>query len=137
MIEGWHNDDYLVLFDDRLEALRMSDLYGISMYLPGYTFLGLRGWDDFIVADVNSNFFTIPTVPLDPKELAPFGFHVDLEAITPDERFTHKVKWYVTPIIFGGDPNDCGNLTWITLEQHAGLVQWWCKLYRDTITPYA
>ncbi len=133
MIEGWHNDDYLVLFEDQAEAIRLTEAYGLREYLPDYTILGLRGWDDFILADAQGQFFTIPTVPLEPKHIEPFSFSVDLAAIKSDERFRNKVKWYVKPILFGGDPNAKENIIWISYEQHTELVRWWSKLYRDII----
>lgn len=132
MIEGWHNDDYLVLFEDQTEALRMTELYGIQQHLPGYTIVGLLGWDDFILTDTKQQFFTIPTVPLEPKHIEPFAFLADHSAIKPDARFTRKVKWYVKPIIFGGDPSSKENVAWVSFERHAELVRWWSKLYRDT-----
>ena len=133
MIEGWHNEDYLVLFEDLKEALRITELYGVREHLPGYTVVGLRGWDDFILTDAKQQFFTIPTVPLEPKHLEPFIFQVDLGAIQPDERYSKKVKWYVKPILFGGDPTAKDNMAWISGEEHAELVRWRSKLYRDTV----
>lgn len=133
MIEGWHNDDYLVLSEDQEEAMRMTEAYGVRQHLPGYTVVGLRGWDDFILTDSKQQFFTIPTVPMEPKHLQPFNFQVDLAAIKPDERFTKKVKWYVKPILFGGDPSAKENMAWISFEQHAELVRWWSQFYRDTV----
>ena len=59
MIEGWYNDDYLVLFEEQEEAVRMTGIYGVRENLPGYTVVGLRGWDDFIVMDGKQQFFTI------------------------------------------------------------------------------
>jgi hypothetical protein len=43
------------------------------------------------------------------------------------------VKWYVKPIMFGGDPTAKENIAWVPFEQHAELVRWWSKLYRDTV----
>lgn len=132
MIEGWHNDDYLLLFEEA--AARMTELYGVREYLPGYTAVGLRGWDDFILADAQSRSFILPTVPLELKYLEPFSTAIDRAAIQPDARFTGKVKWYVKPILFGGDPAAKDNMAWISFEQHAELVRWWSKLYRESIT---
>lgn len=131
MIEGWHNDDYLVLFEDQNEALRITELYGIGVYLPGYLVVGLRGWDDFVLTDAHGQCFRVPTVPLDAKYLDAFDFQVDLAAIQPDARFTGKIKWYVKPIVFGGSPTAEENIAWISLEKHAEFVRWWNKLYRE------
>lgn len=133
MIEGWLNDDYLVLFQDHEEALRMTELYGVRQLMPGYVVVGLRGWDDFILIDSKRETFTLPTVPLRPDDLQPFKLQADLSAIKADERFRNKIKWYVKPIAFGGDPSAKDNLAWVSLEQHAELVGWWSKLYRDAV----
>ena len=134
MIEGWYNDDYLVLFDEKEEADRMTESYRLRESLPGYTAVGLRGWDDFIVRDEKQKYFTIPTVPLDPKYLCAVELSVDRSAIKPDARFDKKVKWYVKPIMFGGDASAKENMAWVSYEHHAELVRWWSKLYRDTIS---
>ena len=131
MLEGWYLDDYLVLFDDA--AARLTQRYGLPQYLPGLTAVGLRGWDDFILVDTEHRYFTLVTVPVEPKQLRPFAFSVDRLAIRPDARFAKKVKWYLKPVIFGGNPGAKENMTWVSLDQHAGLVRWWSKLYRDTV----
>ena len=131
MIEGWHDDDYLVLFEE--EASHMTGLYDLPQYLSGYAVVGLRGWDDFIVADDQRRLFTLPTVPLEKKHLEPFSTSIDRSAIKPDARFQKKVKWYVKPVLFGGDPSAKDNIAWVSFEQHAELVRWWAKLYRDTV----
>jgi len=64
MIEGWGEDDYLILFEEG-EIEVVSTRYDIAKVLPGYRVLGLKGWDDFIVSDKAGNVFTIPTLPLD------------------------------------------------------------------------
>ena len=133
MIEGWYNKDYLVLFDDPDEVSRMTELYGFSENLPGYVAVGLNGWDDFIVRDDKQNHFTLPAAPLAAKYLSPYIFSVDPAAIQPDERFRMKIKWYVKPIMFGGDPTAKENMAWLTYEQHAQAVCWWSKFYRDTV----
>jgi hypothetical protein len=131
MIEGWHNDEYLVYFDTASEAARMTDDYGVRDLFPGLTVVGLRGWDDFILIDENQRYFTAPTVPLDPKYLAPYGVSVNLAAIKPDKRFTDKIKWYVKPLVFGGDPKANENMVWISHSQHVEAVNWWNKQYRE------
>lgn len=131
MIQGWHNDDYLILFDNQSEAIALTERYDIAASLPGYTLLGLVGWDDFILRDGSSGYFTIPTVPLDLQELKPFDFTINLSAVRPDARYTDKIKWYIKPVIFGGDPSAESNMTWVPLDQHIEAVKWWNNLYRD------
>ena len=129
MTEGWYNDDYLILFDEG--AATLDRAYGVSAALHGYRVLGLRGWDDFIVEDSAGTRFTVPTVPLLKEHLAPFSGPKDSDSLRPDADLRGRIKWYITPIVFGGDPNLGANVTWVTLEQHAQLVTWWNKKYHE------
>jgi hypothetical protein len=129
MIEGWNENDYLVLFED--EASSFDHAYGIAEALPGYHVIGLKGWDDFIVENANGGRFTVPTVPLLVRYLTPFVGGTILGKLVPDETVKGRIKWYITPIIFGGDPNLGDNVTWVTINEHAQLVKWWNRKYRE------
>jgi hypothetical protein len=129
MTEGWNGDDYLMLFSGE-EAQSASERYGIAALLPGYRIVGLHFWDDFIVQDENGDTFTLPAVPCDSAELARFQVP-PADELVPDDRFAGKVKWYLKPIKFGGDPRASENTTWVTLAEHADFVRWWNDLYRD------
>ena len=131
MQEGWLGDDYLILFEDEHEAEAAAGRYALASALTGFRLIGLRGWDDFLVVDENGGVFSVPTVPLDKKDLAPFQMPAGAISLQPDDRFTEKIKWYVKPVVFGGDPHMGDNLTWVSHEEHAQLVQWWNKMYRD------
>ena len=130
MTEGWLGDDYLVFFAD-LEVAAVSERYAFSQFLPGYRVLGLRGWDDFIVRNAQGKTFSIPTVPLDTQYLQPYLAPEHLENLSPDPSFAGKIKWYIKPVVFGGDPGLEENVTWVTLEEHVQLVRWWNDLYRS------
>jgi hypothetical protein len=133
MQEGWYQDDYLVLFDDS-EVRSASERYDIIQLLPGYKVIGLRGWDDFIVQDSNGRTYTVPTLPVIPDYVEPYRAPPEGTVLTPDERFHNRIKWYVKPIVFGGDPKVEGNVTWVSHEQHAQLVKWWHGIYRSVKT---
>jgi hypothetical protein len=128
MTEGWHGDDYLILFGD--EAPKFEKAYALSDLLPAYRLLGLKAWDDFIVEDRDGARFTVPTVPVLSRHLSPFDLGSGEEDLTPDNRFRGKIKWYITPVAFGGDPSQGDNVTWVTLGQHAQLVRFWNQKYR-------
>jgi hypothetical protein len=128
MKEGWLNDDYLVLFSEE-EVDAISSKYGISQSLPNYALVGLRGWDDFIVQDSRGALFTVPTVPIGKEHIEPFSLPEN-PSLKSDGRFTGKIKWYVKPLVFGGDLKDSENLIWVSHEQHAELVAWWNNQYR-------
>jgi hypothetical protein len=129
MTEGWRGDDYFILFSAS-EIPEQSKRYGIGEFLPGYSVLGLIGWDDFIVRDTGGSTFKLPTVPCVPQYLEPLQLP-DLAQLEGDDRFRGKIKWYVTPIVFGGNPAPGNNLTWIEPEKHAAAVRWWNVKYRE------
>ncbi len=129
MIEGWYNELYYVLFNEE-EISSVSQRYGIAEWLPGFEVLGLQGWDDFVVRDQAGRHFTVPTVPIDPKHLIPCNALPLRVELRPDVRFAGKIKWYIKPLVFGGDPRLSENLTWVDPDEHAQLVQWWNQRYR-------
>lgn len=128
MNEGWLNDDYLIFFSEA-EIEDALKKYGISESLPGYVLLGLRGWDDFIVRDSSGKIYCVPTVPIDKQYLKEQELPKSA-TLKADSRFKGKIKWYVKPLVFGGNPNEKDNLTWVTHEQHSQLVVWWNNQYR-------
>ncbi len=132
MREGWYNDDYWSLCEDQKEAEQLTTTYGLADYLPGYFIVGLKGWDDFIVCDREGQYFLVPTVPLERGSLASFSFPAASPRLESDERFTGKIKWYVKPIRFGGDPSAKENMAWLSQAEHVQVVKWWNKFYNDT-----
>ena len=129
MREGWYEDNYLVLFEDRAESL--AELYGLSQALPGYRLVGLLSWADFLVQDSRGAQYTVPTVPMLLQKLKPCHMTAAPKALRPDDRISGKVKWYLQPVVFGGDPNRGDNLAWVTLEEHTELVRWWNEKYQE------
>jgi hypothetical protein len=130
MHEGWHHSDYLILFDEP-EVTEASDRYAISLWLPGFSVLGLRSWDHLIVKNLAGETFSVPTVPIDAQYLAPFSMPAADTVLRPDARFTGKIKWYAKPIVFGGAPDLADNLVWASHEEHGKLVEWWNDKYRS------
>jgi len=55
--------------------------------------------------------------------------------LNPDARFSGKIKWYVKPIVFGGDAGVGENLVWVSHEEHAQLVKFWNDKYRTLKSP--
>lgn len=128
MIEGWHGEDYLILFASE-EVPAATERYGIRQRLPDHEVLGLRSWDDLIVRSANGNTYCVPAVPIDPKYASPFKLPDSGLPLDPDTRFTGKIKWHTKPLVFGGDPGAGDNLTWVGHEQHGQLVNWWNGQY--------
>jgi hypothetical protein len=103
MTEGWYGDEHLILFDGA-EVASASERYAIAQFLPGYRVIGLRGWDYFIVQDSVGRIYSVASVPIVATHLLPYSLPPAGFGLTPDDRFTGKIKWYVTPTVFGGDP---------------------------------
>ena len=131
MKDGWCDGEYFALAESQDEALRMSIAYGISEALPGYHFVGLRGWDDFIVCSAEGSYFLVPTVPLRMDQMQPYRFPSEKLRLATDPKVTGRVKWYVTPLVFGGDPNLGPNVVWISFAEHQEAVRHWNCLYED------
>jgi len=131
MIQGWHHEDYLILCESQAEADYLTERYALSGYLPGHTFVGLIGWDDFIVLDAAGQLHTVPTVPLAAEGLRPLALDITSAILRPDDELTDKIKWYIQPVVFGGDPNPGQNMTWVTIDQHIDLVKWWNNKFQE------
>jgi hypothetical protein len=130
VIEGWYGSEHLILFD-QAEAASASDRYAVSQLLPGYKVIGLRGWDDFILQDSNGSTFRVPTVPAVAEHMSPYALPPSDSTLRPEERCQGKIKWYVMPIAFGGDPQLGENVIWVSHKQHAELVKYWNNVYRS------
>ena len=128
MNEGWHDEEYFVLFDAE-ESQRASKRYAVSRSLPGFKIIGLRGWDDFIVLADGGKLYTVPTVPAVSKYLKPFQFPDDADTLVDDPRLRGRIKWYIQPVVYGGSPTARDNITWVDHETHAQLVLWWNERY--------
>ena len=111
--------------------MQLTAEYGISESLPGYFFIGLIGWDDFILSSEDGKYFRVPTVPLVNEELEPYQFPEESIRIEVDPKYNGKVKWYITPLIFGGSPTDKENMAWISYSEHAEFVRWWNAKYQE------
>jgi len=96
MREGWHDEDYLVLFDES-ELAAATERYDVSRLLPGFVVLGLRSWDYFIVRNASGENYSVPTLPVDPQHLSPLSVPARGTALQPDGRFAGKIKWYLKP----------------------------------------
>jgi hypothetical protein len=122
MREGWLGDVYVVFFEGD-EVVALTERYGLTHTLPGYRVLGLRGWNDFIVADESGRTFVVPVVPAIKGHLEPMPIRCDAP-LFPDEGLRGKVKWYVTPLVLGGTAV-AENTVWLSLQDHVIAVRYW------------
>jgi hypothetical protein len=129
--EGWNDEEYFIFF----EGSEISDAcarYDIEQHLPGFTVLGLRGWDDLIVRDQRAQVFAVPTVPIEERYLDALDIGSrQASMLESDERFKDRIKWYVTPLVFGGSAEADSNIVWVDHSQHGELVRWWNARYRE------
>ena len=130
MNEGWSEDKYLIVFTDE-ESRSATHRYATHVYLPGFSVVGLCGWDDLLVCDASARLFTVPAVPCEARYLAVFPEASLSLPLQQDQRLAGKIKWYVKPLVFGGDPDADDNMIWVSHEQHAELVRWWNDVYRS------
>lgn len=131
MTEGWWNGAYYVLFDPQ-DAPHVDRVYGFSSLLPGMIPVGLKFWDDLLILDTaTGEHFSVPTVPLDRRHLQPEPLVPTAASLQPDARLQGRIRWFVTPLVFGGDPKDAANTIWVSMEQHGQLVRWWNAKYQE------
>ena len=129
MTEGWLQENYFILFTGE-ESAASTKGYDIQKYLPGATIVGLKGWDDFIIQMPDGKRYTVPTVPLLRQYMSELnGDGYRTERLSPDPEKAGKIKWYVTPIVFGGDAGSGKNMIWVDLVTHQQLVKWWNEEY--------
>jgi len=89
-------------------------------------------WDDFLVqACETQKVYRVPTVPIAEERKQEWAVEIDCSRLQVDSRFQGKVKWYVKPIVFGGDPNPAENMIWISYKDHAQAVNYWNRLYSE------
>ncbi|MCS6136769.1 hypothetical protein G3496_17775 [Shewanella baltica] len=76
-----------------------------------------------------SQLFKVPTVPIAVEYLENLITKQLPENLEEDKRFLGKIKWYSTPVVFGGDPSE-QNMIWVNHLQHRELVIYWNEQYR-------
>ena len=128
MKEGWADDTYVIAFDDD-EALHVTSLYGIENYLPGHIVVAIVGWDEFIVRNKTGGLLRVPTIPLVQNYVEKLPSMPDTSRLIASPEHTGRIKWYVKPLIFGGDPGDASNIEWVDMQSHQKLVQFWNNRY--------
>ena len=130
MTEGWHDKDYVQLFDEA-DVYRLTQAYRFPPSMIDYRVIGLIGWDDFILKKYDGSVAQIPTVPLDFEYLRPLPLSIENAKILPDSRFVGKIKWYIQPLVFGGDATSEKNMAWLSLDQHIQAVTFWNRKYLE------
>ncbi|MGE9293812.1 MAG: hypothetical protein ACQKBW_09385 [Puniceicoccales bacterium] len=133
MKEGWYGNEYLVLFEGEEIEARTND-YAIPTYMPGHTLLGLAAWDNFIVReDKTGKVYKVLTLPMRPEYREPCDIDLaDAEfKLDRDARYYQKVKWYIDPVVFGGDPEPGENMVWLPHKEHVEAVLYWNNIFEN------
>ena len=81
--------------------------------------------------DARGATYCVPTIPTVADHLSAYTLPSSVTTLSPDDRRQGKVKWYVKPIVFGGDPQSQENIIWVNHDQHAQLVKYWNGVYRS------
>jgi len=126
MIKAYTKENEILLFDSD-KVSQISSEYCLDKVLPDHQIIGLIDWDDFLIVDKNNKTFQVPTVPIDTQYLNSF----ECEVVKEEEVKEELIKWYVTPLIFGGDPSSSENINFIDIETHIKLVVWWNNKYQE------
>ena len=130
MREGWFEDYYLIIFDEDESLIALKE-YGFELNFQEYKLIGLIGWDDFILFK-NDQFLIVPTAPTTIEYLSLSPFQEMPEFLEHDESLNGNIKWYTTPLIFGGDPSSEENISWVNHKQHRELVVFWNNQYKKS-----
>ena len=129
MTEGWAEEEYFSLFDND-ESKELTSEYEIENMLPGFILIGLVGWDDFLLLK-EGRLFRCPTVPAGLEYVEEFDQANMPAELQPDPKIKQKIKWYLKPVIFGGNPDDENNIEWVDYSEHKKLVKWWNRKYKE------
>lgn len=127
-LEGWLAKNYYILFSEEERDLYAKQ-HRLGGYLPEYSFFGLFNWDYFIINIPNTSYAIVPTLPLLPEYITKFAYKNRSILLTQDPSLKGKVRWYKTPVVYGGDPGDESNVEWVSLREHAKLVESWNRKY--------
>lgn len=129
----WNKDHYLEFWPiSRIKALNES--YAVHEHLPGFTAFGSDGIGNIILFSNNphdSSVFTAPFIGMgkvgvtrDADSLESFLAGLgepDFEKAMLEKPELVEIK----PILFGGDPVDPSNKTWLSRTEHIKFVQFW------------
>jgi hypothetical protein len=130
MKEGWNSDKYWILFNKE-EIPIITRRYNIEKFIKGYKIIGLMNWEDFILEDKNGKHYLMPTIPIDLKHIKAIEYS-EITEFKEARKYKGKIKWYIKPIIFLGNPDDKKNISWINLEEHVKMVKLWNDKYLES-----
>jgi hypothetical protein len=133
--EGWLLDEY-VRFYAESARLEIALLYAFHEFLPGYELWGSWGLDALCLG-LDSKLYRIPWIPLSEahrQEVYPSVEALQTvlasihEATSAYEHFGKEVH-FITPIVFGGSPEDEANMVMVDQSTHAQLCVYWNRTY--------
>ena len=141
--EGWLADEYVRIYAASSRK-NIASLYGFDEFLPDYELWGSWGCDALCLGR-DSKLYRIPWIPLSEahrQEAYPSVEALDsslatLHEATPAYEHFGKEVHFVTPIVFGGKPDDNANIAMIDQAAHAQICRYWNKVYARLQTTVA
>ena len=133
--EGWLGDEYVRLYAESARE-EIASLYAFHEFLPDYELWGSWGLDALCLAR-DSKLYRIPWIPLSETHRQAAYPSIEefrsalgtLREAAPEYEHFGKETHFRTPIIFGGDPNDNGNVAMVDQAAHAQLCIYWNRVY--------
>lgn len=146
--EGFVGNEYVRLYPVE-KILLLNQAYGVEDFVPGLLIFGSNGSGEAFAFDTRGRLVSIvriPFIPMDLKYSTPCGETLTqfftflaqqspnanpLPGLLPNPETIGKEVHEITPVVFGGDPNDPNNKALLTPEEYAPYVVWWNRKYRE------
>ena len=145
--EGFIGDKYCRFYSiDKLIALNQA--FMVKDFAPGLFIFGSTGGGEAFTFDTRNSpasIVEIPFIPMDIKYAKVLGktildFFIALSGQSKNETphainmdLIGKEVHEIQPIVFGGNPVDPKNKTFLIPEDYAKLVVWWNKQYQKVV----
>jgi len=137
--EGFLGEAYVRLYSaEQLAPLNRA--YGVQEWIPGHLLIGSNGGGEAIALAPDDRVVEVPFIPMDARYSrlrAPDWDSFLAAGSLPGERpepspaYIGKEIHEIQPLIFGGDPCDPANKAALSPEEHAPVVVWWNRRFRE------
>jgi hypothetical protein len=142
--EGFLAHGYVRLYSaDQVSSLNRD--YAVQEWLPGHVLIGSDGGGTAITLAPDGAVLEVPFIPMDARYCTRrvqnwtsfLGVAVvGVDRPQPKPAYIGKEIHELQPVLFGGDPCDPANKVALSPEEHAPLVVWWNRKFRE-VAPQA